>query len=131
MKRARVSLQIAFVLALGVPGVAAKSPRNAASVLMRIEPDTRLEQVCDIEAMHRIARIKPFKPDRAKSDVSSHPIHTGDAMKASGAAFRSGGQWYAFSFECHGTQDHMRVLSMTLKTGDAIPRGRWADLGLW
>jgi hypothetical protein len=98
---------------------------------MKVDLDTRLEQVCDIEAMHRVGRGNAFKPDRAKSDISIHPIHAGDMMKAPGAAFRSKGLWYALSFECTGTHDHLGILSFSFEVGKPIPKSRWAELGLW
>ena len=47
--------------------------------LNRLDPETRLEQICDLEAMSRIG-----KADRAKSDVVSHPIHSGNTLTANG-----------------------------------------------
>jgi hypothetical protein len=99
--------------------------------LLKIDPDTRLEQVCDIEAMRQISRTRRFDADRAKSDVSSPPQHTGDNMKANGAALRSKGKWYALTFVCNGTADHLRVLSFSFQIGAEVPKSRWADLGLW
>jgi hypothetical protein len=98
---------------------------------MRIDPDIRLEQICDIEAMHRVGKETNFMPDRAKSDISAHPEHLGDLLEVSGGAFRSKGKWYALSFECRATPDHLKVLSFTFKIGNLIPRSQWADLGLW
>ncbi|WP_246725539.1 DUF930 domain-containing protein [Beijerinckia sp. L45] len=102
-----------------------------AKTLMKVDSDTRLEQVCDIEAMHRVGKEIGLKPDRAKSDISIHPFHQGDTMKAPGAAFRSKGLWYALSFECTGTHDHLGVLAFSFKVGKLIPKNRWANLGLW
>lgn len=109
----------------------AMDPRFAAS-LRKLDPATRLEQVCDLEAMSRIDRdANPYHPDRAKTDVVSHPQHVGNTVKGSGGAFRSKGRWYAFSFECKGSPDHMKVLSFSYKIGAMIPESKWATLGLW
>ena len=109
----------------------AMDPRFAAS-LKKLDPETRLEQVCDLEAMSRIGRdAKLYRPDRAKTDVISHPQHMGDTVKGTGGAFRSKGKWYAFSFVCKGSPDHMQVLSFSYKIGDVIPESKWAALGLW
>ncbi|MGE0061744.1 MAG: DUF930 domain-containing protein [Xanthobacteraceae bacterium] len=109
----------------------AASARYLAS-LARLDPDLRLEQICDVEAMSRIRRDSPqFAPDRAKSDVSAHPIHKGNVLRAPGAAFRSKGQWFSLSFVCKGSDDHMRVLSFSYKIGKIIPESRWPDYGLW
>jgi hypothetical protein len=110
---------------------AAMDKRFAAS-LKRLDPMTRLEQVCDLEAMNRISRdANPFHPDRAKTDVLTHPVHAGDTIKGAGGAFRSKGKWYAFSFTCKGSPDHMRVLAFSYKIGNLIPESKWASLGLW
>lgn len=109
----------------------AMDARFAAS-LKRLDPQTRLEQVCDLEAMSRIDRdASPHHPDRAKTDVLSHPRHAGDTVTGTGGAFRSKGKWYAFSFTCKGSPDHMRVLSFSYRIGAAIPESKWAALGLW
>ena len=124
-----VATEIALCLAMTSPSRAVDA--RLAKSLLRIDLDTRLEQVCDIEAMHRIGRNTGFVPDRAKSDISSHPIHMGDALSAPGAAFRSKGKWYALSFDCKGTPDHLAVLSFSFMIGGLIPKNQWADLGLW
>ena len=125
---------LSIVLLAAIAGVTpsfAMDPRFAAS-LKKLDPDTRLEQVCDLEAMSRIAKdSRPFRPDRAKTDVASHPQHAGDIVKGSGGAFRSKGHWYSFSFVCKGSPDHMNVLSFSYKIGEAIPESKWAAYGLW
>jgi hypothetical protein len=121
---------IAIWLAMAAP-VLAMDARFVAS-LKRLDPQTRLEQVCDLEAMSRIDRdASPHHPDRAKTDVLSHPRHAGDIVTGSGGAFRSRGRWYAFSFTCKGSPDHMKVLSFSYRIGEAIPESKWAALGLW
>jgi len=121
---------IAIWLAMVAP-VLAMDTRFAAS-LKRLDPQTRLEQVCDLEAMSRIDRdASPHHPDRAKTDVLSHPRHAGDTVTGTGGAFRSKGKWYAFSFTCKGSPDHMKVLSFSYRIGEPIPESKWASLGLW
>lgn len=115
---------------VGVSSAHAMDLRVRAA-LMRIEPATRLEQVCDLEAMRQISLLQGFKVDRAKSDILVPPRHQGDIIEASGAAFRSNGKWYAFSFTCKGSPDHLRVLSFEYKLGSPIASARWAELGLW
>jgi hypothetical protein len=121
----------AIAILLAATPALAMDARFAAS-LKRLDPQTRLEQVCDLEAMNRIDRdASPHHPDRAKTDVLSHPRHAGDTVTGTGGAFRSKGKWYAFSFTCKGTPDHMKVLSFSYRIGDAIPESKWAALGLW
>ena len=104
--------------------------RFAAS-LKKLDPETRLEQVCDLEAMSRIDRdASPFIRTAPRPMSSSHPKHVGDTVKGSGGAFRSKGHWYSFSFECKGTPDHMKVSVIQLQDRRIDPRievgGLWA-----
>jgi hypothetical protein len=132
MRRGQTTTSILIAYAVLITGSPAEAvDARMARTLMKVEADIRLEQVCDIEAMHRVGRGTKLRPDRAKSDISAHPIHQGDTMKAPGAAFRSNGLWYALSFECTGTPDHLGVLKFTFKVGKPIPKNLWADLGLW
>jgi hypothetical protein len=114
------------------PAAASPSDDRFAASLLKLDPNTRLEQACDYEAMKRIDRDpNPYHPDRAKTDVISTPQHVGDTVKGNGGAFRSQGQWYTFSFVCKGAPDHLRVLSFTYTIGKLIPESKWASYGLW
>ncbi|MBN9584186.1 MAG: hypothetical protein BGN84_11345 [Afipia sp. 62-7] len=133
MKTSAAVLAVALLAAAPATAESSKvmDPRFAAS-LKKLDPDTRLEQVCDLEAMNRIARDpNPYRPDRAKTDVISHPSHRGDTVTGKGGAFRSKGRWYSFSFTCKGSPDHMSVQAFSYKIGDPIPESKWAALGLW
>ena len=99
--------------------------------LRRVEPDTRLEQVCDYAVMSRISRDTKQVADRAKSDVTSRPSHRGDSVTASGGAFRSNGKWFALSYVCNGTPDRLHVTSLQYKIGSLIAESKWSALGLW
>jgi hypothetical protein len=122
----RVTLQrLAFLLLVLSSPALAVDDRFLAS-LGKLDPETRLEQVCDLEAMSRIRQA-----DRAKSDVISHPVHSGNTLTANGGAFRQNGKWFQFSFVCKATPDHLRVLSFSYKAGEAIPEEKWSSYGLW
>lgn len=100
--------------------------------LKKLDPATRLEQVCDLYAMEKISRDNnPYRPDRAKTDVISHPRHSGNRVTGTGGAFRSGGRWYRFSFSCTATPDHMKVIDFSYRLGEPIPESKWASYGLW
>lgn len=121
----------ASLAAVAFPAVAASNGRFDA-MLRRLEPETRFEQVCDIELMARIrADSSPFRPDRVVGGALEPPHHEGAVLTGKGAALRSGGLWYRLSFECRTTPDHMRVLELTYRVGDAIPEEAWGDYGLW
>jgi hypothetical protein len=123
------SRKIAIFILAGISPSFAQSP--PLSGLSKLDPQTRLDQVCDIEAMNRIKRESDFRPDRAKSYASTTPKTQGDTVVAKGAAFRSNGKWYEFSFVCKGSPDHMKVLSFDYKIGKPVPESKWDDYGLW
>jgi hypothetical protein len=131
-----VALKYALLALAALPMIWA-APAGAVdarfySSLKRLDPATRLEQVCDVEAMKRInSDTSPYHPDRAKSDVLSTPHHIGDTVKGNGGAFRSKGKWYSYSFVCKGSPDHFSVVSFTYKIGGPIPETKWASYGLW
>lgn len=105
---------------------------RAAKGLLRLDPKMRLEQICDLEAMERIRKeTAKFRPDRAKSDIIARPEHRGNILKADGAAFRSGHNWYQLSFTCEATVDHMGVISFNYSIGQMIPESKWNEYGLW
>jgi Domain of Unknown Function (DUF930) len=109
----------------------AVDPRFLAS-LGRLDSATRLEQICDLEAMSRIGQAnRAYRVDRAKSNVLSAPKHLGDTLIATGAAFRSSGKWYQLSYTCKASPDHTRVLSFTHQVGNPIPPSKWQSDGLW
>jgi hypothetical protein len=106
-------------------------PRFYAS-LRRLDPATRLDQICDYEAMLRIDRDpNPFHPDRAKAEVISTPIRTSSSIITEGGAFRSSGRWYSLSYTCRTTIDQMKVIYFSYHIGNLIPEPEWSKYGLW
>jgi hypothetical protein len=124
------------VLLIGISATSATAADSRAArfaeSLKKLDLETRLEQVCDYEAMSRIGRdAKGFRPDRSQSNAVSEPRRDGNTLIAKGAAFRSKGQWYQFSFTCKGAPDHLSVLSFAYQVGEPIPEEKWEDYGLW
>ena len=121
------------VASFGLLTASAAQAQNAKFLqsLRKIEPATRLEQVCDLEAMNRIKRETGMKADRAKSDVISSPHHNSHTLTANGAAFRAGAKWFELTFVCTGSPDHLRVTAFKYKIGKPIPESKWSSLGLW
>lgn len=123
---------ISLMIALAVATPAFASDARFLASLSKLDPTTRLEQVCDLYAMKQIARdSNPYHPDRAKTDVVSHPRHSGNTITGTGGAFRSGGRWYQFSFSCTGSPDGMKVTAFSYRLGQPIPESKWASYGLW
>ncbi len=100
--------------------------------LQHLDPMTRLEQVCAIEAMAQVNRDKnPYRPDRAVIYALSKPELKGDTVVGNGGAFRSGGKWYQYSFVCRPTPDHKIVSTFSYKIGQEIPETQWESHGLY
>ena len=100
--------------------------------LQMLAPEERLEQLCDYTAMARIRKeIKDFKPDRALASATAEPRIRADTIEVKGGAFRSRGKWYALSFTCTATPDHMEVVAFRYTIGPEIPEANWAADGLW
>jgi hypothetical protein len=97
-----------------------------------LDPTTRMEQICAMEAMARVGKDKnPYRPDRAIIYALAAPTVKGDTMTGDGGAFRSKGKWYRYSFTCKATDDHMTVSSFSYKIGEQIPEEKWETYGLY
>jgi hypothetical protein len=127
---------VAFVLLLAVSAAPAfaqdKNQKRLEGILKRMDPATRLEQICDVEAMKRIGREnKEFRIDRSVVSALVDPQVKGDTLTGKGAAFRSKGKWYRYAFTCRTTADRLRVISFEYKLGDEIPETQWSKHGLY
>lgn len=111
---------------------AATSEQKLENMMMKIDPSERFIQICSAAAADHIARDKnPYKADRAVMDAISPAEIKGGKMQGGGAAFRSRGAWYRFSFTCETSPDHLKVLSFSYSVGDKIPEEKWEQYGLW
>lgn len=101
--------------------------------LLKLDPDTRLEQRCDAEALDRIARDdgNPYRPDRVVAYVFKTPQMKGDTIESPGAAFRANDRWYHLAYSCSTAHDRMQVLSFHYKIGDPIAQEDWSKYNLW
>ena len=123
-------LTASALLMLASPAVALDARLKAG--LQKLDPDTRLEQRCDAEALERIARdANPYKPDRVVAYAIKTPTLRGDAIESPGAAFRAKGRWYRLSYTCRTAHDRMQVLSFRYKIGDRISEDDWPKYNLW
>jgi hypothetical protein len=126
----------AFGLAIGAALLIAASAASAESRIERalkmVAPSERLEQLCDYAAMTQIRKDgRHFRPDRAVTSATADAHSHKDTIMAKGAAFRSRGKWYALSFVCEATPDHMTLLKFHYTIGEEIPEIKWASDGLW
>ncbi|MEI9413537.1 DUF930 domain-containing protein [Mesorhizobium sp. Cs1321R2N1] len=117
-------------LALAFPASAMDSALRAG--LLKLDPQTRLEQRCDAEILDRISHDdRKFKADRVVAYAFATPEMSADAIRSPGAAFRSKGQWYRLKFKCQTGPDHMDVLQLRYRIGDEIPETDWAKYNLY
>lgn len=128
------------VLALAIAAIAVspalgkdRRQKQLEHALKQLDPATRLEQLCDAEAMKRIGKEhkKVYRPDRSILSALSEPKIKGDTISGDGGAFRSKKKWYRYSFTCKATQDRLHVTDFTYKIGDEIPETQWARHGLY
>lgn len=111
---------------------AKRQAEHLEKTLMELDPDERFIQVCSLTAADRISKdSSPYKPDRAVMDASAQAKVEGDKMSGDGAAFRSKGEWYQFSFSCETSPDHLKILSFDYRVGTKIPEEKWETYGLW
>jgi hypothetical protein len=100
--------------------------------LKMLAPTERLEQLCDYTAMARIReQNKDYRPDRAVANAMAEPVASNDTLEVGGGAFRSKKKWYALSYRCTATPDHLRVIDFRFTIGEEIPEAKWASFGLW
>jgi hypothetical protein len=133
MRLGSVAFALALVvLAVSSAGASDRRQKQLEYQLKKLDPQTRLEQVCDVEAMKRIAKEnREFRIDRSVISAIEEPEIKGDTITGKGAAFRSKGKWYRYAFTCEATPDRMRVLSFEYKLGDEIPEQQWSKHGLY
>ena len=123
-------------LAIGAAAVlaaqAAAADARFEKSLQMLAPPERLEQLCDYTAMTRIRKDEhQFRPDRAVANAMTDVQHKNDTIVVKGGAFRSRGKWYALSYSCTATPDHLKVVSFRYTIGAAIPETKWAGYHLW
>ncbi len=125
-----VGLAIGAVTILAAQAAAADARFEKS--LQMLAPTDRLEQLCDYTAMTHIRKdAGNYRPDRAISNAVAEAKVSPDRIEANGGAFRSRGKWYAMTYACAATPDHLKVTSFTYKIGAVIPETKWAGYGLW
>jgi hypothetical protein len=126
------ALGLAIGAATIVAAQAAAADAKFEKSLLMLEPSERLEQLCDYTAMTRIREDdKNYRPDRAVANAMAEPQVRQDTLETKGGAFRSRGKWYALSYSCAATPDHITVVTFKYAIGLEIPETKWAAFGLW
>ncbi|WP_117190569.1 DUF930 domain-containing protein [Rhizobium terrae] len=98
-----------------------------------LAPDERREQRCDIEAMDRIKEDAKgeFKPDKVIAYTFADPIEAGNEIRAPGAVFRSGGDWYRLKYQCETGDKGLKIMSFDYKIGSKVPKEQWEKYYLY
>jgi uncharacterized protein DUF930 len=123
---------LAFGAAIVVSAPAAADDARFEKSLQKLDPATRLEQICDYTAMAQIRKDdKNFRPDRALANAMADVDVSNDTIKATAGAFRSQGKWYKLTYSCTASPDHLKVVSFRYTIGPEIPETQWAAYGLW
>lgn len=92
----------------------------------KLDPQTRMEQRCDLEAMNRIKAAKlGYRPDKVIAYSFGDLVTADNLLKAKGAVFRSEGEWYRLAFKCETTPDHFDVTAFKFRIGEKVSREEW------
>jgi hypothetical protein len=101
--------------------------RKLAARLRMLETNTRLEQLCNLEALLQIAEKEArFHPETVIAYAMRETRSDGDSIIADGAAFHSEGQWYNLAYKCRISARQQKVSAFEFATGEAIPEREWA-----
>jgi len=118
------------VLCSAAPALALDS--KILTQLKKLDPEERLEQRCDIEAMDRIAKQqKGFRPDKVIAYTLRDTVVDDNEIKAPGAVFRSSGEWYQLKYKCETGPERLTVTSFDYKVGAMVPRDKWSQYFLY
>ena len=122
----------AFIGATAIVATALADDHRFERSLEMLAPAERLEQLCDFTAMTRIrSERKEFRPDRAVANAMAESLAKGDTLEVTGGAFRSKKKWYALTYRCSVTPDHLKIVAFKYTIGEEIPESKWAAFGLW
>lgn len=99
--------------------------------LNALAPDERREQRCDIEAMNQIRQTGEFRPDKVIAYTFSDPVEDGNKLRASGAVFRSRGDWYRLKYKCETGDKGLKIMSFDYKIGTKVPKEQWEKYYLY
>lgn len=115
---------MAVAVFLSAPAMAMTALEKAQ--LEKLDPATRLEQRCDVEAMERISQDeRKFSVDKVLAYAFSDPEASKNTIQADGAAFRSRDHWYKLAFVCKTDDEHINITAFDYEIGDEVPLNQW------
>jgi hypothetical protein len=105
--------------------------REARALLSTLDDTERMIQLCGLEAMEQVhAWRETLRPTAVVAYAMADAAVSGDRVDAEGAAFRSGGAWYAIRFRCRLRPDHAAVAAFAFKVGAPVPVEQWEAFNL-
>lgn len=105
--------------------------RQAREDLATFADSERILQLCNLEAMEQIeAWNGTYRPDNLVAYARSEETISGNTIKADGAAFHSGDQWYELRFDCDLAPTRDKVVAFAFEVGKPVPRRDWDRLSL-
>jgi len=94
--------------------------------MLKLSPETRVEQRCDARAMGAVQREhKGYRPDEFVAYAFADPVLRGSKISAPGGAIRSNGKWYRLSYTCETNAEGLEVVSFAYQLGAEVPRSQW------
>jgi Domain of Unknown Function (DUF930) len=114
-------------------GRALAEPRNrkARDALPHLNPTERMVQLCNIEALEQVARVRrDFSPETISAYATKDLAIGPDTVEADGAAIRSGDDWYSLRYRCRLSAGHNEVVACDFLSGDQLTAARVEELGL-
>lgn len=114
-------------------GLALAEPRNrrAREDLPRLNPTERMVQLCNIEALQQVARVRTdFSPEIVSAYAMKELAIGHDTVEADGAAIRGGDDWYALRYRCRLSPGNGSVIAFDFLAGDRLSAARVEELGL-
>lgn len=125
----RAASAVVLVLLTGTAWAAAG---GVEASLRKMDPATRLVQVCDLAVMDKTSSRKDGMTEHAVIDALGRSrVADTNTAEGDGGAFRRRGKWYQFSYSCTTTPDHMKVLKLQMNIKGEIPRSQWESKGLY
>ena len=106
--------------------------RKARADLPKLNAVERMVQLCNIEALEQVARVRQrFRARDGSAPMPTKDLAIGpDTVEAEGAAIRSGDDWYALSYRCRLAPGHDAVVAFDFLAGDRLTPERVEELGL-
>ena len=121
-----MKLMVFIAVAAAMASSVADAATSRSEQMLKLSPETRIEQRCDARAMGSVGREhKGFRPDELVAYAFADPVLRGVRISAPGGAIRSGGKWYRLSYTCETSADGLDVKSFAYQLGAEVPRNEW------